>query len=86
MKHRHLTDDVGLIPAAIDDILDRDPADWSDLWRVIEADPFGQVAEDVLRICAAHAMYGTSRLWPAMIAQVREERSQRSEPIMRQPL
>jgi hypothetical protein len=78
MKHRHLTDDVGLTPAAIDDILDRgDPADWSELWRVIEADPFGQVAEDVLRICAAHAMYGTSRLWPEMIAQAREDRSAR---------
>jgi hypothetical protein len=79
MKHRHLTDDVGLTPAAIDDILDRgDPADWSELWRVIEADPFGQVAEDVLRICAAHAMYGTSRLWPAMIAQAREDRRARA--------
>ncbi len=78
MKHRHLTDDVGLIPAAIDDILDQgDPADWSDLWRVVEADPFGRVATDVLRICGAHAMYGTSRLWPAMIALAREEHSAR---------
>jgi len=74
MKHRHLADGVGLVPAAIDDILDRgDPADWTDLWRVVEADPFGRVANDVLRICEAHPMYGTSRLWPAMIAQARED-------------
>jgi hypothetical protein len=74
MKHRHLSDGVGLVPAAIDDILDRgDPADWTELWRVVEADPFGRVAEDVLRLCREHAMYGTSRLWPAMIAQARED-------------
>ena len=74
MKHRHLTDDAGLSPAAIDDILDRgEPGDWTDLWRVVEADPFGRVAEDVLRLCREHAMYGTSRLWPAMIAQARED-------------
>ncbi len=74
MKHRHLEDDAGLSPAAIDDILDRgSPADWTALWRVVEADPFGQVASDVVRICAAHYMYGTSRLWPAMVALARED-------------
>ena len=75
MKHRHLTDDAGLTLAAIDDILDRgDPTDWSDLWQVIEGDPYGPVAADVVRICNAHAMYGTSRLWPAMISQAQQER------------
>jgi len=72
VRHRHLTDDVGLTRAAIDDILDRGmPEDWSELMRIVAKDPFGSVAEDVLRICSAHAMYGTSRLWPAAIAQLR---------------
>jgi len=74
MKHRHLTDAASLEPAAIDDILDRGaPSDWTALWRAIEANPFGPLADDVLRICGAHEMYGTSRLWPAMIEQARED-------------
>jgi len=74
MKHRHLRDGTGLEPAAIDDILDRGgPSDWAALWRAIDADPFGSLAADVLRICAEHRMYGTSRLWPAMIEQARED-------------
>ena len=74
MKHRHLRDGEGLGPAAIDDILDRGgPADWAALWRAVEADPFGPLAADVLRICHAHRMYGSSRLWPAMIEQARED-------------
>ncbi len=37
MKHRHLVDDAGLIPAAIDDILDRgDPADWRSWDEVLD--------------------------------------------------
>lgn len=75
LKHRHLPDDVGLTRAAIDDILDRGmPPDWSELMRTVAKDPFGIVAEDVLHICSAHAMYGTSKLWPAAIAQLRRER------------
>jgi len=72
LKHRHLPDDVGLTRAAIDDILDRgSPADWTDLMRTVAQDPFGSVTDDVLRICSAHEMYGTSKLWPAAIGQLR---------------
>ncbi|MBC5800347.1 MAG: hypothetical protein GIX03_05110 [Candidatus Eremiobacteraeota bacterium] len=90
MKHRHLPDDVGLTRAAIDDILDRgSPADWTDLMRTVAQNPFGAVADDVLRVCCAHAMYGTSKLWPAAIAQLRRpsqhgrlsgSRAQRDQP------
>ena len=63
MKHRHLVEGVGLVPAAIDDILEHGmPEDWNELWAAVERDPWGKVAEDILRICAAHEMYGTSPL------------------------
>ena len=75
MKHRHLVEGVGLVPAAIDDILEHGrPEDWNELWAAVERDPWGKVAEDILRICAAHEMYGTSRLWTRMIEKARAER------------
>jgi len=75
--HRHLdypqdTPVERLGPAAIDDILDRgDLDDWAPLVRAVKRDPFGPVAETILRICEAHDMYGTSVLWPALVAHRR---------------
>jgi hypothetical protein len=71
VRHRHLdypedtsVDQLGR--AAIDDLLDRgDLADWAPLVSVIARDPYGQLADVVLRLCAAHPMYGTSVLWSA---------------------
>lgn len=77
MRHRHLTQD-GYSLAAIDDILERGTlAHWRELLDVVEGEPFGAVAEGILRICRAHHMYGTSSLWPATIAQIRRERTDR---------
>jgi hypothetical protein len=77
MIHRHLdypedTPPDRLGPAAIDDLLDRgDLDDWAPLARAVAAEPWGSVAETILRLCAAHPMYGTSRLWPAYISLCR---------------
>lgn len=77
MIHRHLdyspgTPPAQLGPAAIDDLLDRgDLADWAPLARVVADEPWGSVADTILRLCTAHSMYGTSRLWPAYIAACR---------------
>lgn len=74
MKHRHLKEGVGFTVAAIDDILDRGTQrDWADLLTEVQREPFGRVAEDILMLCRRHEMYGTSRLWPAMIEHVRKE-------------
>jgi DNA-binding XRE family transcriptional regulator len=76
--HRHLevpqdtrVEDLGL--AALDDLLDRgDLADWAPLARAVAADPFGHLAESVMRLCDAHPMYGTSTLWKSWIATLRQ--------------
>ena len=74
MKHRHLVDGAGFALPAIDDILDRGAAaDWVELARAVLADPTGSIADDVLRICAAHRMYGTSDLWMEFVALARAE-------------
>lgn len=83
MIHRHLdvpedtrVEDLG--PAALDNLLDRgDLADWAPLARTIAADPFGELAESVIRLCDAHQMYGTSTLWKSWIATLR----QRAAPV-----
>ncbi|MGH2726298.1 MAG: hypothetical protein ACRDKS_04905, partial [Actinomycetota bacterium] len=60
-------------PAALDDLLDRgDLEAWAPLARIIQRDPWGTRAETVLRLCDAHPMYGTSSLWRAWIARLRE--------------
>jgi DNA-binding Xre family transcriptional regulator len=72
--HRHLDypEDVpveqrGLM--ALDDILDRgDLETWRPLIKAIAADPWGRIAVDVLHLCDAHPMYGTSNLWRAYVA------------------
>jgi hypothetical protein len=77
MIHRHLDypEDTApelLGPAAIDDLLDRgDLADWAPLARAVAAEPWGSLAQTILHICAAHDMYGTSRLWTAYVATCR---------------
>ena len=73
MIHRHLdyspsTPPAELGPAAIDDLLDRgDLADWAPLARAVADEPWGLVADTILRLCGAHQMYGTSPLWTAYI-------------------
>lgn len=75
--HRHLDLPEGISPEelpldALDDVLDRgDLDDWRQLAAAIERDPNGPLAERVLSLCAAHEMYGTSRLWPAFIERAR---------------
>jgi DNA-binding XRE family transcriptional regulator len=77
MRFRHLdygpaTDVLSLGPAAIDDILDRGDLDaWAPLARAIRADPHGELADLVLRLCEAHPMYGTAAMWGAWIARLR---------------
>lgn len=77
MIHRHLdysptTPVVDRGRAALDDLLDRgDLEEWAPLAKAVTADPAGPLASTVLEICAAHPMYGTSRLWAAWIEGLR---------------
>lgn len=77
MRHRHLESDpdtpvVELGPAALDDLLDRgDLDDWAPLLRETRRDPWGEVAERILRLVEHHPMYGTSQLWGAWINEHR---------------
>lgn len=77
MEHRHLdyppeTAPAGLGAAALDDLLDRGDLDaWAPLAAAIRADPGGPLADEVVRLCEAHPMYGTSLLWTAWIQRLR---------------
>ncbi len=77
MIHRHLdhpegTPPVQLGPAAIDDLLDRgDLEDWAPLARAVAGEPWGRLSDTILRLCAAHPMYGTSRLWQGYVGACR---------------
>jgi hypothetical protein len=74
MRHRHLVDGVGYVPAAVQDILERGkPADWIALRDAVVADPYGPVAQTVLDVCRANHMYGTSLLWTALLRSLRNE-------------
>lgn len=91
MIHRHLDyDDVpaeqrGL--AAIDDLLERgDFSGWRPLAKAIAAAPFGELAEQVLRLCDVHPMQGTSPLWRAWIAARRARAAGRSDRLPRATL
>lgn len=82
MIHRHLdyaaaTPVTELGSAALDDLLDRGALDdWRPLLVAIAADPFGELADRVLRLCEANPRYGTSALWIAWIARRRSQTSQ----------
>lgn len=77
MTFRHLdyADDTpveALGPAAIDDLLDRsDLAAWRPLLRAIARDPFGPVAETVLRVVEGNPRQGLTPLWRSWIARRR---------------
>jgi len=80
MRHRHL-DVVDGTPvrqlglAALDDLLERgDLDDWEPLAAEIGREPWGDVAERVLRLAGSHHMYGTSTLWRAWIERLRRDR------------
>jgi len=86
MIHRHL--DYEGVPAelrglaAIDDLLERgDFTEWRPLAKAIAVDPFGELAEHVLRLCDAHPMQGTSPLWRAWIAARRARAAGRSDRL-----
>lgn len=82
MWFRHLdyapgTAVTDLGPAAIDALLDRGDLDsWAPLLRAIASEPWGELADTVLRLCDAHPMYGTSTLWRTWI----ERRRRASRP------
>ncbi|CAN5893333.1 hypothetical protein BH23ACT12_BH23ACT12_10830 [soil metagenome] len=73
--------DLGL--AALDDLLDRgDLSDWAPLAKAITADPYGTLADSVMRLCAAHPIYGTSALWRSLITKLRSTAPpERSMPV-----
>lgn len=74
MGHRHLADPTSVSLMALDDILDRgSPGDWSDLVRLLQSEPHGPVSEKVLYLCNVHYMYGTSKLWPAIVQRLRRD-------------
>ncbi len=74
MKHRHLQSDVGYEPVAIEDILERGgPEDWDALRDAVIVDPFGDIAQAIVRICAQHYMYGTSILWTNIVRHLQEQ-------------
>ncbi len=74
MRHRHLADPASLSLMALDDVLDRgSPSDWSDLLRLLQSQPHGLAAEKVLYLCGIHPMYGTSKLWPAIVERLRRD-------------
>ncbi len=78
MSFRHLDYPIGapvdeLGAAALDDLLERgDLEAWAPLARAVREDPSGELADTVLRLCNAHPMYGTSSLWTAWIARLRD--------------
>ncbi len=74
MRHRHLTHE-GFTLAAIEDILARGSMpDWVPLIEAIEADPYGEIADKTLRICAARDIYGASKLFDRLIRNARQMR------------
>ncbi len=58
--------------AGLDALLERGDVDaWARLASFVKDDPTGELADAVLRICAAHPMYGTSALWTTWIEGLR---------------
>ena len=87
MGFRHLDYPVDakvtrLGPAAIDALLEAGDLDsWVPLLRVVARDPFGPLADTILRICEAHAMYGTSALWRDWIERRRGRSAQEATTL-----
>lgn len=81
MSFRHLdyaatTPVEALGAAAIDDLLERGDLDsWRALASAVQGDPTGALADTVLRLCAAHPMYGTAALWRTWIERLRRGRN-----------
>ena len=74
MKHRHLNHEAFSL-AAIEDILARGSIqDWVPLVGIIEADPFGVVADKTLRVCRATDIYGSSKLFSRLVEAARQRR------------
>lgn len=77
MRFRHLdypktTPVEALGAAAIDDLLERgDLESWRSMARAVRSDPTGALADTILRLCAAHPMYGTAPLWRTWIQRLR---------------
>jgi DNA-binding XRE family transcriptional regulator len=75
--HRNLVETPGataqeLSSAAVLDILDRgDLGDWRPIAVAIAEQPFGELAERVLKLVDAAEMYGASALWRAWIHRCR---------------
>ncbi len=64
-------EELGL--AAIDDLLDRgDLGDWAPLLGAIRSNPWGAVADRVLRVVSNHRMYGTTPLLQGYVERMRE--------------
>ena len=73
MKHRHLNHEDFTL-AAIEDILARGSlTDWAPLIEMIEANPFGEIADKTLRVCCATDLYGTSKLFTYLVQAAREQ-------------
>jgi hypothetical protein len=72
MKHRHLLHQEFTV-AAIEDILARGRMlDWEPLIGAIEANPYGRVAEDTLKLCE-QPLYGAP-VFRRVIAAARSPR------------
>jgi DNA-binding XRE family transcriptional regulator len=82
LDHRPDAPVAELGAAGLDALLERgDLEAWRDLARAVAADPWGPAADTVLRICEAHAMYGTTALWRAWIARRRGAQSEKGETL-----
>lgn len=82
MKHRHLNQE-GFTPAAIEDILDRGRMpDGAELIAVIQADPFGKVAEETLALCELEELdlHGAP-VFRRVIAQARKPQPDIHDPL-----
>lgn len=87
LTHRHLNIAAGTpvdqLPLdALDDVLEQgDLEDWLGLAIDIRDNPDGPVAQRILKLCQAHDMYGTSRLWPAFIESLRPDGEEQGAPL-----
>jgi len=63
MAHRHLNHNRFTL-TAIDDIIERGQLpDWEPLLAAIRRDPHGEIAEKTLKVCRAHPVYGSTKVF-----------------------